>query len=69
MILRTLSVHSSFFTGFTEVQVYEVFSQLALFARSGADSYRSSFANELFMIVRKQVLWLVEFFFLSVLLV
>uniref|UniRef100_A0A803QII1 Fanconi anemia group D2 protein n=1 Tax=Cannabis sativa TaxID=3483 RepID=A0A803QII1_CANSA len=36
-------------------KVYEVFSQLALFARSSADSYRSSFANELLMIVRKQV--------------
>ncbi|KAL5581637.1 hypothetical protein UlMin_014079 [Ulmus minor] len=36
-------------------KVYEVFSQLALFARSSTDSYRSSFANELLMIVRKQV--------------
>ncbi|EXC35014.1 hypothetical protein L484_017715 [Morus notabilis] len=36
-------------------KVYEVFSQLALFARSSTDSYRSAFANELLMIVRKQV--------------
>ncbi|KAM5580264.1 hypothetical protein ABKV19_009822 [Rosa sericea] len=36
-------------------KVYEIFSHLALLARSSADSYGSSFANELFMIVRKQV--------------
>ncbi|KAF8413568.1 hypothetical protein HHK36_001559 [Tetracentron sinense] len=36
-------------------KVYEVFSHLALSARSSADSVGSSIANELFMIVRKQV--------------
>lgn len=43
------------FTGFYMVQVYEIFGHLALLARSSADSYGSSFANELLMIVRKQV--------------
>ncbi|VVA26373.1 PREDICTED: Fanconi [Prunus dulcis] len=36
-------------------KVYEIFGHLALLARSSADSYGSSFANELLMIVRKQV--------------
>ncbi|XP_048327057.2 uncharacterized protein LOC107405260 isoform X1 [Ziziphus jujuba] len=36
-------------------KVYEVFSHLALLVRTNADSYGSSFANELFLIVRKQV--------------
>nr|XP_011467650.1 PREDICTED: Fanconi anemia group D2 protein [Fragaria vesca subsp. vesca] len=36
-------------------KVYEIFSRLALLARSSADSHGSSFANELFMIIRKQV--------------
>ncbi|XP_050384590.1 uncharacterized protein LOC126801166 [Argentina anserina] len=36
-------------------KVYEIFSRLALLVRSTADSHGSSFANELFMIVRKQV--------------
>ncbi|XP_010247495.1 PREDICTED: Fanconi anemia group D2 protein [Nelumbo nucifera] len=36
-------------------KVYEVFSHLALSARSSADSFGSSIANELLMIVRKQV--------------
>ncbi|KAF3445135.1 hypothetical protein FNV43_RR14828 [Rhamnella rubrinervis] len=36
-------------------KVYEVFSHLALLVRSSADSYGSSLANEIFMIVRKQV--------------
>ncbi|XP_077243736.1 fanconi anemia group D2 protein isoform X2 [Tasmannia lanceolata] len=36
-------------------QVYEVFSHLALSARSNADSVGSSIANELLMILRKQV--------------
>lgn len=44
------------FTGFMVVQVYEVFSHLLLSARSSSDSYGSSVANELLMIVRKQVL-------------
>ncbi|XP_048434271.1 LOW QUALITY PROTEIN: Fanconi anemia group D2 protein homolog [Pyrus x bretschneideri] len=36
-------------------KVYEIFGHLALLARSSAYSYGSSFANELLMIVRKQV--------------
>ncbi|XP_010532525.1 PREDICTED: Fanconi anemia group D2 protein homolog isoform X2 [Tarenaya hassleriana] len=36
-------------------KVYEVFSCLALSARTNADSFRSSISNELMMIVRKQV--------------
>ncbi|KAK8289748.1 hypothetical protein V6Z12_D07G213000 [Gossypium hirsutum] len=36
-------------------KVYEVFSHMALLARSGADCLGSSIANELFIIVRKQV--------------
>ncbi|KAK8491249.1 hypothetical protein V6N11_051261 [Hibiscus sabdariffa] len=36
-------------------KVYEVFSHMALLARSNADSSGSSTANELFIIVRKQV--------------
>ncbi|KAL4366416.1 hypothetical protein GQ457_05G005000 [Hibiscus cannabinus] len=36
-------------------KVYEVFSHMALLARSNADSVGSSTANELFIIVRKQV--------------
>ncbi|XXG66038.1 hypothetical protein AAC387_Pa05g3593 [Persea americana] len=36
-------------------KVYEIFSHLALSARSNADSVGSSIANELLMIVRKQV--------------
>ncbi|KAK9285230.1 hypothetical protein L1049_024418 [Liquidambar formosana] len=36
-------------------KVYEVFSHLALAARSSEDSFGSSIANELLMIVRKQV--------------
>ncbi|KAK8569867.1 hypothetical protein V6N13_002579 [Hibiscus sabdariffa] len=36
-------------------KVYEVFSHMALLARSNADSLGSSTANELFIIVRKQV--------------
>ncbi|KAG2717749.1 hypothetical protein I3760_03G190400 [Carya illinoinensis] len=36
-------------------KVYEVFSHLLLSARSSSDSYGSSVANELLMIVRKQV--------------
>ncbi|XVF20995.1 hypothetical protein REPUB_Repub12eG0052600 [Reevesia pubescens] len=36
-------------------KVYEVFSHMALLARSRADSFGSSIANELFIIVRKQV--------------
>lgn len=55
--------HSTVFTHFRTVQVYEVFSQLALFARCNADSYRSSFTNELMMIVRKQVSWKISVFF------
>ncbi|KAM3696898.1 hypothetical protein ACB094_06G074000 [Castanea mollissima] len=36
-------------------KVYEAFSHLALSARSSADSYGSSIANKLLMIIRKQV--------------
>ncbi|KAB2075134.1 hypothetical protein ES319_A07G200600v1 [Gossypium barbadense] len=36
-------------------EVYEVFSHMALLARSSADCLGSSIANELFIIVRKQV--------------
>ncbi|OMO97001.1 hypothetical protein CCACVL1_04714 [Corchorus capsularis] len=36
-------------------KVYEVFSHMALLARSGVDRYGSSIANELLIIVRKQV--------------
>lgn len=36
-------------------KVYEVFSHLALWARSTADSFGSSVGNELFMILRKQI--------------
>ncbi|XP_020599802.1 Fanconi anemia group D2 protein homolog isoform X2 [Phalaenopsis equestris] len=36
-------------------KVYEVFSSLALSARSRADTVKSSIANEVFMIIRKQV--------------
>ncbi|XP_057956644.1 uncharacterized protein LOC131149872 isoform X3 [Malania oleifera] len=36
-------------------KVYDVFGHLALWAKSTADSFGSSFANELFMIVRKQI--------------
>ncbi|XP_062170326.1 uncharacterized protein LOC133876038 [Alnus glutinosa] len=36
-------------------KVYEVFGHLALSARSSADSYGSSIANEVLMIIRKQV--------------
>ncbi|GMI98522.1 Fanconi Anemia D2 [Hibiscus trionum] len=36
-------------------KVYEVFSRMALLARSNADCLGSSIANELFIIVRKQV--------------
>ncbi|KAI0501331.1 hypothetical protein KFK09_016275 [Dendrobium nobile] len=36
-------------------KVYEVFSRLALAARSRADTVRSSIANEVLMIIRKQV--------------
>lgn len=39
------------------LQVYEVFSNLAISARSSANFFGSSIANELLMIVRKQVLW------------
>jgi hypothetical protein len=37
------------------VQVYEVFSKLALAARSSTYCFGSSIADELFMIIRKQV--------------
>ncbi|WCJ28680.1 hypothetical protein M5689_010363 [Euphorbia peplus] len=36
-------------------KVYEILSQIALLAQSGADCCRSSFGNEILMIVRKQV--------------
>ncbi|KAK8957970.1 hypothetical protein KSP39_PZI000438 [Platanthera zijinensis] len=43
------------FQGDNMHKVYEVFSRLALFARSREDNTRSSIANEVLMIIRKQV--------------
>lgn len=43
------------FTSIYLMQVYEVFSHMALLSRSCADSFGSSIANELLIIVRKQV--------------
>ena len=45
------------FTSIHSLQVYEVFSHMALLARSSADCFGSSIANELLIIVRKQVFW------------
>lgn len=60
----TLKTKIHHFTDFTTMKVYEIFSHLALLARSSADSYVSSFANELFMIVRKQVQRMIKFPFI-----
>lgn len=62
-IILGTKVLNHHFTGFTTVQVYEIFGHLALLARSSADSYGSSFANELLMIVRKQVPRIIFFSF------
>lgn len=50
-----ITFHLLFLTGYANLQIYEVFSNLALSAKYSSDSYGSSFANELFMVVRKQV--------------
>lgn len=62
-IILGTKVLNHYFTGFTTVQVYEIFGHLALLARSSAYSYGSSFANELLMIVRKQVPRIIFFSF------
>ena len=56
MLSYISGLHDIVLLAFLFVQVYEAFSHLALSARSSADSYGSSIANKLLMIIRKQVL-------------